>query len=74
MPLLYESAMKYSENNTNCIILCNEAAVLKYKTFKEVLSLSYTISDQLSKYFLKTPERVGILMKHNIFLPSIIMR
>lgn len=74
MSLLYDSILPFCETDKNCIFLCDDQAILKFKTFKEVISLSQLIQEQLSKYFTKSHECIGVLMNHNIYLPSIVIR
>lgn len=74
MSLLQDCVTAYSDQNKDFIILCDEKAIVKTKTFEEIIQLNQLIIGELSKHFSDTPECVGLLMSHNIYLPSIIIR
>lgn len=75
MSLLRDSITAYSEyDNKDLIILCDEKRTVRTKTFKEIVLLSQLIIGDLSKQFSDKAECVGLLMTHNLYLPSIIIR
>lgn len=74
MSLWQDSVSAYSGQNNGSIILCDEKKIVKTKTFEEIIQLNQFIIFELSKHFSENSECVGLLMAHNLYLPSIIMR
>lgn len=74
MSLLQDSVGACLGQNNDFIILCDEKKIVKTKTFEEILQLNKLIICELSKHFSEMSECVGLLMAHNLYLPSIIIR
>lgn len=75
MSLLYDIVASSSDYYKNsAIIECDEKTTLKSRTFKEILGISQVIVKELSQYFSKEAECIGIFMNHNIYLISILIR
>lgn len=75
MSLLYDIVNAFSDDYKNSAIFeCDEKTTLKSKTFKEILNDSKVIVTELSQYFSKEAECIGIFMNHNIYLISILIR
>lgn len=61
------------KSQRSAIILCDGENVLESINYEETLLLSKKVIGELAHMFI-SPQCIGVLMEHNIYLPTVLIR